>query len=112
MGDNAEDIYVSFRFNEKLKREPKYEEVIEKFNYHFGSKINMIYERVKFNQSEQIKEAGYSPAELLFGRKLRSTTPTLSKWNHLKKFHSKDKQIKDRQIFNYNTRQSKGASPT
>ena len=53
MGDDAEDIFVSFRFKEKMKREPKYNEAIEKFNDHFYSKVNIVYERVKFNQRVQ-----------------------------------------------------------
>ena len=54
-------------------------------------------------------EHGHSPAELLFGRSLRTTIPTTPenlkpRWPNLKVFRATDKHLKDRQKANFDTR--------
>lgn len=54
-------------------------------------------------------ESGYSPSELLFGRKLRTNIPTHPsslepKWPDLKKFREKDRELKERQKRNHDSR--------
>ena len=54
MGDQAEDILLSFRLSEEEAK--TYSIVVEKFQNHFVRRRNVIYERSKFNQ--QIQESG------------------------------------------------------
>ena len=54
-------------------------------------------------------ENGFSPSELLMGRKLRTNLPTLPKnlipnWDYLEKFYVEDKRIKERQARDFNRR--------
>ena len=47
-------------------------------------------------------ENGYSPAELLFGRKIRTTVPVLTSnllpcWSQMSQLHQKDNNIKEKQ---------------
>ena len=54
-------------------------------------------------------KSGYSPAELLMGRSLRSTVPNLPatlepKWSFLHDFRKKEKQIKSREKLNFDKR--------
>ena len=51
MGDEADDILKSFAFNKG--DEAKYEVVKAKFDQHFISKRNVIFERAKFNMRRQ-----------------------------------------------------------
>ena len=51
MGDQAEDILLSFRLTEEEAK--KYSTVVEKFQQCFVKRKNVIYERSKFNQRIQ-----------------------------------------------------------
>ena len=51
MGDQADDILVSFRLSAKDKK--KYNTVTQKFEGYFALCHNTIYERAKFNQRKQ-----------------------------------------------------------
>ncbi|XP_056001795.1 uncharacterized protein LOC125656292 [Ostrea edulis] len=51
MGNEAEDIFNSFGLNEDDAK--KYETVSDKFQAHFVSRRNVIFERAKFNQRKQ-----------------------------------------------------------
>ena len=51
MGDQAEDILLSFRLTEEEAK--KYSTVVEKFQQYFVKRKNFIYERSKFNQRIQ-----------------------------------------------------------
>ena len=48
MGDQAEDILLSFRLTEEEAK--KYLTVVENFQQYFVKRKNVIYERSKFNQ--------------------------------------------------------------
>ena len=48
MGDQAEDILLSFCLSEDEAK--KYSTVVEKFQQYFVKRKNIIYERSKFNQ--------------------------------------------------------------
>ena len=50
MGGNTLDIYKSFKIPEK---EAEYKTVIKRFEAHFVGRINIIYERAKFNRRVQ-----------------------------------------------------------
>ncbi|XP_046391596.1 uncharacterized protein K02A2.6-like [Ischnura elegans] len=59
MGDDADDILLSF--NLAAAEEKTYKVVFEKFNEHFVPKVNIIYERARFNkrlqgESETVEE--------------------------------------------------------
>ena len=56
MGDQADDILLSFQLSEEDKK--KYDVVLGKFQGHFVKRRNVIYERMKFNQ--RIQQEGES----------------------------------------------------
>ena len=56
MGDQADDISLSFQLSEEDKK--KYDVVLTKFQGHFIKRRNVIYERMKFNQ--RIQQEGES----------------------------------------------------
>ena len=56
MGDQADDILLSFQLSEEDKK--KYDVVLTKFQGHFVKRRNVIYERMKFNQ--RIQQEGES----------------------------------------------------
>ena len=56
MGDQADDILLSFQLFEEDKK--KYDIVLAKFQGHFVKRRNVIYERMKFNQ--RIQQVGES----------------------------------------------------
>ena len=51
MGDRSEGILKSFALSEEDAK--KYSVVIGEFNYHFGERRNIIYDRAKFNSRSQ-----------------------------------------------------------
>ena len=51
MGDQAEDILLSFRLSEEEAK--KYSTIVENFQQYFVKRKNVIYERSKFNQRIQ-----------------------------------------------------------
>ena len=51
MGEQADDIFISFEFT--AEQEKNYEEVKEKFENYFIVKRNIIFERAKFNSRSQ-----------------------------------------------------------
>ena len=51
MGDQADDILLSFRLSDKNKK--KYDTEKAKFESHFIKRRNPIYKRAKFNQWKQ-----------------------------------------------------------
>lgn len=51
MGDTADDILRSFGLSEGDKK--KYKPVLDKFDYHFVKKRNVICERARFNMRRQ-----------------------------------------------------------
>ena len=51
MGDQADDILLSFRLSDKDKK--KYVVMVGKFQGHFVKRRNVIFERMKFNQRIQ-----------------------------------------------------------
>ena len=54
MGDQADDILQSFKFNaDKGEHEKSYDSVKKKFDEHFVPKRNVIYERAVFNSRKQ-----------------------------------------------------------
>lgn len=53
MGDQADNIFLSFKLSEVEKK--KYDKVIKAFTDHFVTKTNVIYERAKFNLRYQIE---------------------------------------------------------
>ena len=52
MGDQADDILLSFRLSDENKK--KYDMVKAKFESHFIKRRNPIYKRAKFNQWKQL----------------------------------------------------------
>lgn len=61
MGEKADDIFVSFKLSEKQAVE--YKAVVDKFTAHFIPKINVIFERSKFNM--RVQEKGESVEEYI-----------------------------------------------
>lgn len=61
MGEKADDIFVSFKLSEKAASE--YKAVIDKFTAHFVPKINVIFERSKFNT--RVQEVGETVEEFI-----------------------------------------------
>lgn len=61
MGEKADDIFASFKLSEKKAVE--YKAVVEKFTAHFIPKINVIFERSKFNM--RVQEEGESVEEYI-----------------------------------------------
>ena len=60
-------------------------------------------------------ENGYSPSELLFGRKIRTTVPVLPSnllpcWPHMSQFRQKDNDIKEKQKHYLDKHQSQAAT--
>ena len=54
MGDQADDILQSFKFNaDEGEHEKSYDSVKKKFDEHFVPKRNVIYERAVFNSRKQ-----------------------------------------------------------
>ena len=51
MGDAAEDIFESFKWEDQEQK--TYENVKQKFQNYFSKKKNVIYERAKFNERKQ-----------------------------------------------------------
>ena len=51
MGERAEDIFQSFNLSEEEIK--NYEVVVERFQRHFVSRRNIIFERAKFNSRKQ-----------------------------------------------------------
>ena len=56
MGDQADDIFLSFQLSDKDQE--KYDVVLGKFQGHFVKRRNVIYEQMKFNQ--RIQQEGKS----------------------------------------------------
>ena len=51
MGERAEDIFQSFNLSEEDTK--NYDVVVERFQRHFVSRRNIIFERAKFNSRKQ-----------------------------------------------------------
>ena len=51
MGPEADDIFASFELNDENKK--KNAKVKEKFDNHFIVRLNVIFERAKFNKRKQ-----------------------------------------------------------
>ena len=51
MGEKVEDIFQSFKLSEGESK--NYDAVVERFQSHFVSRRNIIFERAKFNSRKQ-----------------------------------------------------------
>lgn len=63
MGDKADDIFESFKLSEADSKD--YDKVTKAFTAHFIPKINVIFERSRFNT--RIQEAGETVEEFVTG---------------------------------------------
>lgn len=61
MGDKADDIFLSFKLSDSDSK--KYDTVTSRFNSHFVPKVNVIFERSKFNT--RVQEVGESVEEFI-----------------------------------------------
>ena len=62
MGDRSEDILKSFALSKEDAK--KYSVVIDKFNNHFGKRLNVIYDKAKFNY--RLQQEGESVEDFIY----------------------------------------------
>ena len=86
MGNDAENIFASFTFQEEAHKQD-YEIVLQKFKEYFVPKRNIIWERSKFHQRSQ--KDGESVEEFI------RALYTLSEFCE---FPDRDTQIRDRLV--------------